>query len=54
MSNTQVSRITQIGIYLGKHWRLFINERGWKVLIFGCGLFWFLFHVVLFFVGLFR
>ena len=35
MSNTQVSRITQIGIYLGKHWRLFINERGWKVLIFG-------------------
>lgn len=35
MSNIQVSRITQIGIYLGKHWRLFINERGWKVLIFG-------------------
>ena len=35
MSNTQVSRITQICIYLGKHWRLFITERGWKVLIFG-------------------
>lgn len=28
------SRIKQIGIYLGKHFRLFKNERGWKMLIF--------------------
>lgn len=35
MSTTKVSRATQVGIYLGKHWRLFINERGWKVLLFG-------------------
>lgn len=27
-------RINQIGIYVGKHFRLFKNERGWKVLIF--------------------
>jgi len=28
------SRIKQIGIYVGKHLRLFKNERGWKMLIF--------------------
>ena len=35
MSNAKASRLTQVGIYLGKHWRLFLNECGWKVLIFG-------------------
>ena len=34
MSGAQVSRLAQVQIYLGKHWRLFVNERGWKVLIF--------------------
>ena len=35
MSTATVSRLTQVKIYLGKHWRLFLNERGWKVLLFG-------------------
>ena len=35
MNGAKVSRATQVGIYLGKHWRLFLNEHGWKVLIFG-------------------
>lgn len=35
MSSAKASRLTQVGIYLGKNWRLFVNERGWKVLIFG-------------------
>ena len=34
MSGAQVSRLAQVQIYLGKHWRLFVNERGWKVLLF--------------------
>ena len=34
MSGTQISRPAQVRVYLGKHWRLFVNERGWKVLIF--------------------
>lgn len=34
MSGAQVSRFAQVRIYLGKHWRLFVNERGWKVLLF--------------------
>lgn len=34
MSGAKVSRLTQVQIYLGKHWRLFLNERGWKVLVF--------------------
>ena len=34
MSGAQVSRFAQVRIYLGKHWRLFVNERGWKVLFF--------------------
>lgn len=28
------SRIKQVGIYVGKHFRLFKNERGWKMIIF--------------------
>ncbi len=28
------SRVKQIGIYVGKHFRLFKNERGWKMIIF--------------------
>ena len=28
------SRIKQVGIYVGKHFRLFKNEKGWKMLIF--------------------
>jgi len=28
------SRIKQIGIYVGKHFRLFKNEKGWKTIIF--------------------
>lgn len=28
------SRIKQVGIYVGKHLRLFKNERGWKMIIF--------------------
>ena len=28
------TRIKQVGIYVGKHFRLFVNERGWKVIIF--------------------
>ena len=28
------SRFKQVGIYVGKHFRLFKNEKGWKMLIF--------------------
>lgn len=28
------SRVKQIGIYVGKHFRLFKNEKGWKTIVF--------------------
>ena len=28
------SRIKQVGIYVGKHFRLFKNEKGWKTIVF--------------------
>lgn len=33
MSETRLGRIGQIKIYVGKCWRTFLNERGWKSLI---------------------
>ena len=34
MSESRVSRLSQIRIYTGKCFRIFIHERGWKVIIF--------------------
>lgn len=33
MRGTRISRLGQIGIYVGKCFRMFRNEKGWKVLI---------------------
>ena len=33
MSDTRISRIGQIGVYVGKCFRMFVNEKGWKLLI---------------------
>ena len=34
MGSTRISRIGQIKVYLGKCFRIFSNEKGWKVLVF--------------------
>ncbi|MGN0316257.1 MAG: ABC transporter permease [Fusicatenibacter sp.] len=34
MSDLGISRFGQVKIYVGKHFRLFKNEKGWKMLIF--------------------
>ena len=33
MSETRISRLGQVGVYVGKCFRAFVNERGWKTLI---------------------
>lgn len=34
MNDSRISRLSQTKVYVGKHFRLFKNEKGWKVLIF--------------------
>lgn len=33
MSDTRISRLGQVGIYVGKCFRMFVNEKSWKLLI---------------------
>lgn len=34
MENSRISRVGQIKVYLGKCFRIFVYEKGWKVLVF--------------------